>query len=138
MGASRFVRRVMRRPSLEGPKGVAEVGHRSYIGGLWDEVGQLQFDFIVAQGLQPQHVFLDIACGSLRAGVWFIPYLDAGNYLGIEKEAELVERGVEHELRPEVAAEKRPEFVISDRFEFARFSKRPDYAIAQSLFTHLT
>jgi len=35
-------------------------------------------------------------------------------------------------------SEKRPEFVISDRFEFERFSKRPDFCIAQSLFTHLS
>ena len=33
---------------------------------------------------------------------------------------------------------KRPEFVVSDRFEFKRFSKRPDFALAQSLFTHLS
>jgi hypothetical protein len=33
---------------------------------------------------------------------------------------------------------KAPELVISDSFEFERFSKKPQFALAQSLFTHLT
>ncbi|HEY2200624.1 MAG TPA: hypothetical protein VGH56_01955, partial [Solirubrobacteraceae bacterium] len=68
---------------VEGDLGVGMVGHRAYIGGRWEEYGQLEFDFMVERGLRPEHVMLDIACGSLRAGVRLIPYLDAGNYLGI-------------------------------------------------------
>jgi hypothetical protein len=82
-------------------------------------------------------VLLDIACGALRGGLHFIPYLDAGNYLGIDKEALLIERGLRDELPAQVREAKRPELVVSDRFEFERFSKRPDFALAQSLFTHL-
>jgi hypothetical protein len=121
----------------EGIAGVAVVGHRDYVGGMWDEMGQLQFDFMLSRGLQPNHVLLDIACGSLRAGVHFIRYLDPGNYLGIEKEAVLIRRGVSRELPADVQEEKRPEFVVSGTFEFDRFSKRPDFSLAQSLFTHL-
>ena len=117
--------------------GILVFGHRDYIGALWDEVGSLQFNFMVEQGLLPEHVLLDIACGSLRGGVRFIPYLDPGNYLGIEKERRLIRRGLQKELSLEVRASKRPEFVASGSFEFTRFSKTPDYAIAQSLFTHL-
>ena len=120
-----------------GPEGIAEAGHRDYVGGLWDEIGRLQFDFLVSQGLRPDHVLLDIACGSLRAGVHLIPYLEPGHYLGIDKEEELIRAGVERELDPAVREEKRPEFVVSAAFEFDRFTARPDYAIAQSLFTHL-
>jgi hypothetical protein len=32
---------------------------------------------------------------------------------------------------------KKPEFVVSDRFEFDKFAKKPQFSIAQSLFTHL-
>jgi SAM-dependent methyltransferase len=110
------------------------LGHRDFVGGLWDEIGKLQFDFLVAQGLEPHHVLLDIGCGSLRGGVHFIPYLDPGHYLGIDKHAELIEAG----LAELGNIDRGQEFVVSDSFEFARFSKRPDYAIAQSLFTHLT
>ncbi len=123
---------------VEGDLGVGVVGHRAYIGGRWEEYGQLEFDFMVERGLRPEHVMLDIACGSLRAGVRLIPYLNAGNYLGIEKEESLIKQALAKELPPEVAAEKRPELVVSGDFEFERFSKQADYALAWSLFTHLT
>lgn len=112
--------------------------HRAYVGGLWHEVGKLQFDFLLARGLRPDHVLLDVACGSLRGGVYFIDYLEPGNYLGIDREQKLIQLGLDHELAPGVAEEKRPEFVVSDSFEFDRFSKRPDVSLAQSLFSHLT
>lgn len=122
----------------EGIDTINAIGHRDYVGGHWEEIGQLQFDFLVAQGVKPEHTLLDIACGSLRGGVHFINYLFPGNYLGLDKEQELINRGIEHELGKKQEAEKKPEFVISDCFEFGKFSKIPDYAIAQSLFTHLT
>jgi hypothetical protein len=122
---------------IEGRSGVRRVGHRAYIGGRWDEYGKLEFNFMVGQGLRPDHVLLDIACGSLRAGIHFIPYLEPGNYLGIEKEEALIERGLETELPAQVRAERRPELVVSETFEFERLSKQADYALAWSLFTHL-
>jgi hypothetical protein len=126
-----------RRWALEGDMGVRMVGHRAYIGGRWDEWGQVEFDFMVARGLEPHHVLLDIACGALRAGVHFIPYLDAGNYLGVEKERALIRRGLAKELPREVREQKRPELLVSSTFEFDRLSKQADYALAWSLFTHL-
>jgi hypothetical protein len=122
---------------LESAIGLGGESHRGYVGGRWDEIGQLQFDFMVQRGLRPEHVFLDIACGSLRGGVHFISYLDPGNYLGIEKERRLVERGLARELPRATRKDKRPEFVISDTFEFDRFSTYPRFSLAQSLFTHL-
>ncbi|PKQ46710.1 hypothetical protein [Confluentibacter flavum] len=120
-----------------GKKGVDKVGHRTYVGGLWDEIGKLQFDFLVAKGLKPSDKFMDIACGSLRAGVHLIPYLEKGNYLGIDKEKKLIELGLSHELDNKWMTLKEPEFIISNKFEFEKFTKTPNYAIAQSLFTHL-
>lgn len=113
-------------------------GPRGFVGGLWHELGELQFRFLVDQGLEPRHVLLDIACGSLRAGVRLVPYLDTGNYLGIDIDQSLIEHGRTVELGDRLCAIKQPEFVVSGAFEFTRFSKRPDYAVAQSLLTHLT
>lgn len=121
----------------EGEKGIRELGHREYVGGRWEEIGRLQFEFLVQQGLKPHHCLLDIACGSLRGGTHFIHYLQIGNYLGIDKERKLIELGIEQELKQGTYKEKKPEFVVSDRFEFQKFSKKPDFSIAQSLFTHL-
>jgi SAM-dependent methyltransferase len=121
----------------EGSLGVGMVGHRAYIGGRWEEYGQLEFNYLVEHGLKPESVLLDIACGSLRAGVHFIPYLDAGNYLGIEKESSLIKQALAKELAPEIRDAKRPELVISADFEFDKFSKQADFSLAWSLFTHL-
>jgi hypothetical protein len=100
-------------------------------------MGRLQFEFLVNEGLQPYHYLLDIACGSLRAGVHFIPYLEAGHYLGIDKEHELIRLGIKEELGSQLYELKKPRFVVSGDFQFDRFGVRPDYALAQSLFTHL-
>jgi hypothetical protein len=113
-------------------------GPRGFVGGLWHELGELQFRFLVDHGLRPDHVLLDIACGSLRAGVRLIPYLQSGNYLGIDINRSLIEHGKKIELGPTMCEVKLPEFVISEAFEFGKFSKQPDFCIAQSLFTHLT
>jgi SAM-dependent methyltransferase len=129
---------LLNRPRIpHGPEGIRAVGHRRYSGGMWEEIGKLQFDFLVSRGLKPEHVFCDVACGSLRAGVHLIPYLNPGNYLGIDKEQDLIDAGDKKELTPELVAEKQPEFVVSSAFEFERFSRQPQMAIAQSLFTHL-
>lgn len=121
----------------EGVAGVIAIGHRDYVGGMWESIGRLQLDFLVEHGLEPRHTLLDIACGSLRGGVHLIPYLDPGNYLGIDKEAALIKRGLTRELPRAVREAKRPEFVVSGTFEFGRFSKPADFSLAQSLFTHL-
>lgn len=125
----------------EGIFQVAREGHRSYVGGndqYWDELGDLQFKFLLENKLTPKTVFLDIGCGSLRGGCRFIGFLDEANYLGIDKEISLLILGVAKELGVDRYLEKKPELVVSDSFEFEKFSKTPEMAIAQSLFTHLT
>ena len=120
-----------------GPEGVAQLGHRRYVGGLWEEIGQLQFDFLVARGLRPQHVLLDIACGALRLGVKAIPYLEPEHYLGMDKEADLLRAGLELELPAALRQQQRPQLLQGADFSFERFGRRVDVAMAQSLFTHL-
>ncbi len=78
--------------------------HRDFIGGMWDEMGPRQFDFLKSAGLAPHHRMIDIGCGCLRAGVHFVPYLENGNYYGIDINASLIEAGKER------ACEKRDIF----------------------------
>lgn len=120
--------------------GVRKLGHRNFVGGdgdLWERIGRLQFEFLRARGLLPQHVLLDFACGSLRGGVHFMPFLEAGNYLGFDKSFDLVAMGVMNELGHERFTALRPEFVLNSRFDLTEFTKKPDFVIAQSIFTHL-
>jgi hypothetical protein len=126
------------KPIPHGSEGIAQLGgHRGYIGGMWEEIGKLQFDFLVSRGLKPHHYFCDVACGSLRAGVHLIRYLEPGHYMGIDKEQHLIDSGVSLELGRDLYEAKQPQFVVSSEFEFEKFANHPDFAIAQSLFTHL-
>src|SRR5260370_20885197 len=72
--------------------------HREAVGGLWDEIGQLQIDFLVSQGLMPHHRLLDIGCGSLRGGAKLVRYLDPGHYAGVDLHENLINAGYEIEL----------------------------------------
>jgi len=136
-----MIRRLFgRKPSRrlpEGPEGIEKLGHRRYVGGHWDEIGRLQFEFMRSRGLEPHHRFLDVACGALRAGVHFIPWLAPGCYFGIEKEGELVRLGLETELDPAVRAARGPQIHVGDDFDVGVFGVRFDHALANSLFTHL-
>ena len=139
----RQVKRVFRRLAPlaflepEGQAGIAKLGHRGYVGYMWEEIGTLQFEFLVSKGLNPDSYLLDIACGSLRLGVKAIPYLEPSHYLGVEKEKSLIDAALKQELDSSVLAEKHPVLVISDSFEFEKIGHQSDFAIAQSLFTHL-
>lgn len=115
-------------------------GHRQFVGGTaqtWDEIGELQFRFLRDRGLAPDHVLIDVGCGALRGGLRFIHYLEPGHYLGIDKHIELIIYGVAVELGIDAYREKQPKLVVSDSFEFEKFRVKPDFGIAQSLFTHL-
>lgn len=120
---------------------IAIVGHRFIVGGIdsrhWFEIGKLQFDYLVNEGLEPHHRFLDVACGALRLGQFLIPYLDKDNYCGIEGEPTLVECGLRDEVSPRLVELKSPQFVTNYEFELPE-GVQFDWAIAQSLFTHLT
>jgi len=75
--------KLLERPRIaHGPEGIKAAGHRRYVGGMWEEIGQLQFDYLVSQGLRPEHVFCDVACGSLRgeAEGWKTEYIGAWNH----------------------------------------------------------
>jgi SAM-dependent methyltransferase len=114
-----------------------EEWHRRQVGGMWDEVGRLQSDFLVAQGLRPEHYLLDIGCGSLRGGVHFIRYLEPEHYWGIDRDVELLAAGKQIELPRYNLEERRPNLIEMSDFGFARLGRRFDFALAQSVFTHL-
>ncbi len=111
--------------------------HRKWVGGRWDELGALQIEYLVEQGLRPEQRFLDVGCGSLRAGRHLVDHLDEGNYYGIDISHDLIRAGYDHELTPEQRAKLPLANVrVTDRFD-ADFGVRFDMAIAQSVFTHI-
>ena len=107
------------------------------IGGFWEEVGQLQFDFLKAEGLQPEHRLLDVGCGTLRGGRHFINYLHGGNYTGTEMSEEAVKQAKEL-IRREGLKRKHPHIVHVPDGNFRFEDLWPyDFILAPSVFTHL-
>jgi len=115
------------------------LNHRDIVGGLWDEIGKLQFDFLLQQGLKPNMKLLDVGCGCLRGGLHFIHYLNAGNYYGIDSNESLINAGYEIELGLTKLQEKMPRtnLLVNEQFQAGLLGVTFDCAIAQSVFTHL-
>ncbi|MFD0772503.1 class I SAM-dependent methyltransferase [Streptomonospora algeriensis] len=120
------------------PEEIAAGAHRKRVGAYWDQIGQLQFDFLVKQGLTPESKLLDVGCGSLRGGIHFIRYLNQGNYYGIDVDPALVKAGLEYELPAVGLSDRLPEdhLRVTTRFN-ANFGVNFQFALAQSVFTHL-
>lgn len=116
-----------------------EEDFRAAVGGNWKRMGELQFEFVVKNGLKPHHRMLDIGCGTLRAGRHFIRYLDAGNYTGTDISARAIEVAGQL-VRDQGLSEKRPRLLVSTHknLRFEEFEPEGfDYLLAQSVFTHL-
>lgn len=118
---------------------IADRGHRAVVGGMWDEIGGLQRDFLIGQGLRPRDSVLDIGCGSLRGGVTLAKYLKPRNYYGLDISEALISAGYEHEILAAGLGDRLPRsnLQVTDQFEIP-FPRRFRYAIAVSVFTHLT
>lgn len=113
--------------------------HRRLVGGFWDEVGQLQLDYVKNRGLTPEMRVLDVGCGCLRGGVQFVRYLAPGNYHGIDISQELLDVGYNVELAKLGIQHKLPRgnLACNEQFDAKSFNVTFDVAMAQSLFTHL-
>ena len=111
---------------------------KSWSGGPLDRFGAMGahvFESLKIIGLAPQHAFLDIGCGCLRNGLWLIPYLDPGNYFGVEPNQTMLQEGIDTFISPEQMSEKKPTFSCNADFAFP-FQRCFDFALARSIFTH--
>jgi SAM-dependent methyltransferase len=120
---------------------IAEGKHRNFVsgaGGQWEEGGLGQLAFLKKHGLSPDHKFIDIGCGALRAGRHLIDFLAPGNYYGVDANLSLLQTGYDHELTDE-QREKLPvtNLRANDRFD-VDLGVTYDMAIAQSVFTHVS
>lgn len=113
--------------------------HRDLVGGMWEEIGHLQFEFLKEQGLLPDHTLLDIGCGCLRGGVHFVRFLEPNHYFGIDLNESLLEAGYRIELANAGLTNKlhRNQLRAVNDFDVSSFGVAFNFAIALSLFTHL-
>ena len=102
----------------------------------WQEYADWQFETLKRLGLKPEHRLLDVGCGPLRLGMNAIPYLDEGNFFGIDAYQPYIELG--RKLLAELRISRSYSVLCSSEFEFEKFGAIFDYAIAQSVFTHMS
>lgn len=126
--------------ALAPPEFGARLDHRKYVAGS-DWTGAMSGVGVVKLleklGLKPQHRLLDFGCGSLRLGRWLIPYLEKGNYFGIEPNLWLVEMGRMEEVPTKVWGAKRPTFSDEAGHDLSVFSPvKFDFVLASAVLIH--
>lgn len=101
------------------------------------EQGRQQLIILLQAGLNPDSLVLDIGCGWLRGGYWFIHFLDRGGYHGIEPWKERLEFGKRSVLPPEILESKRPAFSAAKDYDFSLFGRPEfDFFFASSIWSH--
>lgn len=72
--------------------------HHHLYGRPW-VLGRYHFDFLVGHGgLRAEDHVLDFGCGSGRTGIHLIPYLDPGNYVGVDPDASRIRAFKQYEV----------------------------------------
>ena len=127
-----FYREVMRRNAGADPDLSVGSANRD----RWFALGQLQYDYLIEHGLQPEHRMLEIGCGNLRAGWRFIDHLDAGNYYGIDASPDIL-LAAQRTLVEFALQDKLPHLMPVDDLTFAALpADRFDVVHAHSVFSH--
>lgn len=106
------------------------------IGGTDLGIGDLQFETLRQEGLESNDRLLDIGCGTLRGGQHFVEYLDHGKYVGLDISDEALRAGKER-LGEETLFRKAPTLRQNDDLRFEEVDEPVEYALAQSVWTHI-
>jgi SAM-dependent methyltransferase len=109
--------------------------YQAYVGGGYDLFGAMQLSLLHSLGLRANHRLLDIGCGSLRAGRFFILYLNPGGYTGLEPNKWLIDEAIEKEIGRDVLDIKKPTFVHNDQFDVSGLGSF-DFVLANSIASH--
>lgn len=102
----------------------------------FERIGRHQLEVLLHEGLRPDSNLADVGCGSLRAGYWFLHFLEPGHYFGIEPRVEEVEAGLAHVVDADLVARAQPRFDHNEDFDLAVFGVPFDFVVARSIWTH--
>jgi cyclopropane fatty-acyl-phospholipid synthase-like methyltransferase len=95
------------------------------------------FAFLQAQGLRPEHRFLDYGCGILRLGLCVIPYLEPSHYFGIEISRERIDKGKALLREAGIGEDRYTTHIVTDCKLREVAEQQFDFVWAQSVFTHM-
>ena len=114
---------------------VEQNGPEAAIGAVkdWERHGQLQFDYLLSQGLQPGDRVLEVGCGTGRLARKLVPYLKSRHYVGVDISVRAIASARELS-EAEGWADREPRFQ-----SYHPLSNEPlfDFAWAFSVFIHL-
>lgn len=99
--------------------------------------GQANFEFLLGQGIEPQHVCVDFGCGSLRVGRLLMAYLEPGHYWGLDLSFRFIEEGTAS-LEPAFMDRRRPNLRIIDEASLGEVRRaRADFLISIGVLIHV-
>lgn len=104
------------------------------VGGESELMGPWQLKLLKELGLRPQDTLLDMGCGTLRGGLQFIPYLEPGNYTGVEPNKYLLIEGRQLLAESDLLS-RQP--TLQRLAEFQSGEKKFDWILTQSVLNHL-
>ncbi|ONI04739.1 hypothetical protein PRUPE_6G337200 [Prunus persica] len=113
--------------------------HHSNYGEPWAG-GRDVFEFLAqSTHLKPESHVLEIGCGTLRVGLHFIRYLNAGHFHCLERDELSLMAAFRYELPSQGLLHKRPLIVKGDNMDFSRFGSEVVYDLiyASAVFLHM-
>lgn len=111
--------------------------HRRIVGGLWEEAGGRHLAFLREQGLKPSDFVLDLGCGCLRTAVKLLPYLEPDRYVGVDRDAAIIEAGLSIEAPLAGVDASRGQYVVSEVNDLASVDGRFDVIWVNGLLQDL-
>lgn len=115
----------------------AQLDPKAAVGGLWDEIGELIFSFLRANGLETHSRVLDVGCGSLRIGRYLVSFLEPGHYTGIDLSTGILGAG-SAVLDEEGLSDRKVRLLANQDLRFLEFQAQEfDFILAQSVLTHM-
>ena len=100
----------------------------------WEGAGHFQLH-LLRMGLERSSRLLDIGCGPGRGSEHFIDFLDASNYLGMDRNPSFI-RACQSMVVKKGFASKEPRFEVAKNFQFETRDRKFDFAIAFSVLQY--
>lgn len=131
--------------SLNTPKGRAlcqsleeQKDYRRYVATNFQDTSVHQFIVATQMGLHEDNKMLDVGCGPLTGGRYFMMFLRAGNYYGIEPSRWLLNTVIEKEIGEDFIIKRQAHFANNDDFDCKVFGDdtKFDFILAHSIYSH--